>query len=140
MKRGTGIVVTTALVALAAVLLVVFVLLLSSSNKTKTQIGDTTFPVGPAKTLARHTPVLFQDLRGKRLDVWVNHTGADANTGWVTFLAHTLESRACAVRYQPRSTTFTDCHKKAYPADGGDLPHYKTSVDSKGRVVVDFTQ
>jgi hypothetical protein len=140
MKRGTGIIVTTALLAVAAVLIVVFVLQLSSSNKTRTQIGDTTFEVGYAKRLTNHVPLLFPDLRNQGLDVWVNHSGTDPNAGWVTFLAHTPDSRQCAVRWQPKAKTFVDCNKQTYPPDGGDLPHYRTSVDSKGYVVVDFTQ
>jgi hypothetical protein len=139
MKRGTGIVITTALVAVAAVLLVVFALQLSSSKSAKTQIGDETFDVGPAKRLMGRTPFLFQDLRGKDLDVWVQHIGADVATGWTTFLAHTQASRTCAAQYRPKTRTFEDCHKKTYPEDGGDLPHFATTVDSKGEVVVDFT-
>ncbi len=135
MKRGTAIVVTTALVALAAVLIVVFVLQLSSSHKAETQIGDRTFTVGPARSLARHTPVLFQDLRGNDLDVWVNHIEGK----WLTFLAHTVDDRTCAVRWRAKTREFVDCHRVTYPPDGGALPHYATSVDSKGRVVVDFT-
>jgi hypothetical protein len=136
MKRGTGIVLTTALVAVAAVLLVVFALQLSSSKKAKTQIGDDTFQVGTATRLANNTPVLFQDLRNGDLDVWVNHV----DTRWVTFLAHTADSRTCAVQWRPKQHVFADCRKKTYPPDGGDLPHYDTTVDSKGRVVVDFTR
>ena len=134
MKRGTAIVLTTALVAVAAVLLLVFVLQLSSSNKAKTQIGDTTFEVGPARSLRGQVPFLFQDLRNKDLDVWLNYVDGK----WVTFLAHTPTDRRCAVKQ--KADGFVDCNKQAYPADGGDLPHYATSVDSKGRVVVDFTR
>jgi hypothetical protein len=134
-KRGTAIVLTTALVAVAAVLLLVFALQLSSSNKGKTQIGDDTFQVGPAKTLVNQVPFLFQDLRNKDLDVWVNHVDGT----WVTFLAHTPGERACAVKPKPKRKEFVDCHKKTYPPDGGELPHYATSVDSEGRLVVDFT-
>jgi hypothetical protein len=132
-KRGTGIIVTTALVAVAAVLIVVFVLQLSSSNTAKTQIGDTTFEVGSEKTLKKHVPILFQDLRGKDLDVWITYAGGK----WITFLAHPPNERHCAVR--PSRGAFVDCHKKRYPADGGELPHYATTVDDSGRVVVDFT-
>ncbi len=134
MKRGTAIVLTTALVAIAAVLLLVFVVQLSSSDKAENKLGDETFQVGPAKTLVRQVPFLFQDLRNKDLDVWVNHVDGE----WVTFLAHAPGERACAVK--PKNKQFVDCHKKTYPPDGGDLPHYKTSVDSKGRLVVDFTR
>jgi hypothetical protein len=130
--------VTTALVAIAAVLLVVFVLQLSSSDSAKTQIGDEVFEVGPAKTLARRAPLLFQDLRGKDLNVWVNHTGSDPNAGWVTFAA--FSGPKCPLEWKPKTHTFVDCNKTVYPADGGDLRHYSTSVDDEGKVVVDFTQ
>lgn len=137
MKRGTGIVVTTALVAVAAVLLVVFVLQLSSSGSAKTQIGDDQFQVGPATGLVNRTPLLFQDLRGNDLNVWVNHTGTDAATGWVTFAA--FAAPKCPLAWKPKTQTFVDCKKKVYPPDGGtELTHYKTAVDAKGRVVVDF--
>ena len=139
MKRGTAIVLTTALVAFAAVLLVVFVLTLSSNKSVKTQIGDSTFEVGPAKSLAGRTPLLFQDLRGKNLNVWVNHTGTDPLNGWVTFAA--FAGPKCPLQWQPKSHTFRDCNKKTYPPDGGtELRHYATAVDAKGRVVVDFTK
>ncbi|HZN14197.1 MAG TPA: hypothetical protein VFB78_08025 [Acidimicrobiales bacterium] len=139
MKRGTAIVVTTALVAVAAVLLVVFVLQLSSSDGAKTQIGDDTFEVGPAKTLVNRAPLLFQDLRGHDLNVWVSHTGDDPNMGWATFTA--FAAPKCPLAWKPKTHTFVDCHKKSYTPDGGtELQHYATTVDSKGRVVVDFTR
>jgi hypothetical protein len=139
MKRGTAVVVTTALLAVAAVLIVVFVLQLSSSDSAKTQIGDETFEVGPAKTLANRAPLLFQDLRGHDLNVWVNHTGTDVNAGWVTFAA--FAAPKCALEWKPKTHVFVDCNKKTYPPDGGTgLAHYATTVDSEGRVVVDFTQ
>jgi hypothetical protein len=140
MRRGQAIVLTTALVAVAAVLLVVFVIQLSSSSDPEqTRIGDETFELGDAERLATRTPFLFQDLRGNDLDVWVHHTGTDPKAGWVTFLAHTGDRR-CAVQWQPTSRTFKDCRGKTYTEDGAALPHYATSVDEKGKVVVDFTQ
>jgi hypothetical protein len=139
MKRGTGIIVTTALFALAAVLIVVFVLQLSSKDSVRTQIGDSSFEVGPAKSLVNRAPLLFQDLRGNDLNVWVAHTGTDPLAGWTTFAA--FAAPKCPLDWQPKSHTFRDCNKKTYPADGGpELTHYATAVDAKGRVVVDFTR
>jgi hypothetical protein len=139
MKRGTGIVVTTALFAVGAVLIVVFVLQLSNNKSVKNQIGDDTFQVGDATRLLNQTPLLFQDLRGNDLNVWVNHAGVDPGTGWVTFSA--FAAPKCPLTWKPKTRTFTDCHKKVYPENGGtELPHYATTVDSKGRVVVDFTR
>ena len=140
MKKGTAALVTTALVAFAAVLLVVFALLLSSRSGTKTQIGSATFDAGPAGRLAGKTPLLFPDLRGGDLNVWVQHTGPSDDTGWITFLAHTPDDPRCAVKWHSSTRTFTDCQGTTYPADGGELPHFKTTVDKHGHVVVDFTQ
>jgi hypothetical protein len=134
-KRGTAIVLTTALIAVAAVLLFVFAVQLSSSKDAKNTLGDERFEVGPAKALQHQVPFLFQDLRNKDLDVWVNYT----NGQWVTFLAHVEGDRRCQLK--PKGAGFVDCHKKTYAADGGtEVPHFATSVDSKGRVVVDFRQ
>jgi hypothetical protein len=139
-KKGTAALVTTALVAFAAVLLVVFALLLSSHGGTKTQIGGSTFDAGPASRLTSKTPLLLPDLRGGDLNVWLQHTGASSDSGFITFLAHTADDPRCAVKWHSSTHTFTDCHAKTYPADGGDLPHYQTTVDKHGHVVVDFTQ
>ena len=136
MKRGTAIVLTTALVAIGAVLLVVFVVSLASSDPDDTRIGDETFQVGPAERLVGRTPLLFHDLRGGDLHVWVNHTGTDPESGWVTFTA-TVRS-GCFI--ERKSNSFVDCDGKKYPEDGGALQRFHTEVDSEGRVVVDFTR
>ena len=136
MKRGTGIVVTTALVAISAVLLVVLVVQLASSDPEDTRIGDETFLVGPAERIVGKTPLLFQDLRGGDLHVWVNHLGNDPNAGWITFTA--TVRNGCFI--ERKRNAFVDCDGKKYPEDGGALRHFHTEVDSEGRVVVDFTR
>ena len=136
MKRGTGIVVTTALIAISAVLLVVLVVQLSSSDPQDTHIGDDTFLVGSATRLVGKTPLLFQDLRGGDLHVWVNHTGTDPKVGWVTFSA--TVRKGCFIAR--KGTRFVDCDGKRVGDDGGTQQHFHTEVDSKGRVVVDFTR
>jgi hypothetical protein len=130
-KRGTAIVLTTALVAISAVLLVVLVVQLSSSDPENTNIGDETFEVGQADRLVNRTPLLFQDLRGGDLHVWVNHVDGK----WVTFRAL---ANGCAVNR--RGTSFVDCNGKRYPSDGTGLQQFHTEVDSEGKVVVDFTR
>jgi hypothetical protein len=136
MKRGTGIVVTTALVAISAVLLVVFVVNVASSDPDDTRIGDETFEVGPADRLIGRTPLLFQDLRGGDLHVWVNHIGTDAESGWVTFSA--TVRKGCFI--ERKRNAFSDCDGKKYPEDGGTQQRFHTAVDNEGRVVVDFTR
>jgi hypothetical protein len=135
-KRGTGIIVTTALIAISAVLLVVLVVQLSSSDPEDTNIGDEMFEVGDAQRLVNRTPLLFQDLRGGDLHVWVNHIGDDPDSGWVTFSA--TVRRGCFI--ERRRDTFVDCNGKKYPEDGEPLQEFHTEVDSEGRVVVDFTR
>ena len=136
MKRGTGIVITTALVAVSALLLVILVVQLSSSDPDDTHIGDDTFIVGPADRIVSRTPLLFQDLRGGDLHVWVNHLGTSPKSDWVTFTA--TVRKGCFI--ERKRTSFVDCDGKKYPDDGGTLRHFATEVDSKGRVVVDFTR
>ncbi len=136
MKRGTGIVLTTALVAVSAVLLVVLVVQLASSDPEDTRIGDETFVVGPADRLVGRTPLLFQDLRGGDLHVWVNHIGEDPATGWVTFSATVRDG--CFI--ERKRDTFVDCDGNRYPEDGSPLARFHTEVDSEGKVVVDFTR
>lgn len=131
MKRGTAIVVTTALVAITAVLLMVLVVQLASSDPETSRIGDETFTVGRADRLEKRAPLLFQDLRGGDLHVWVNVVDGR----WVTFRAF---SEGCAVRQRGR--TFVDCNGTSYPADGAGLQQFHTAVDKDGRVVVDFTR
>ena len=136
MKRGTGIVVVTALVAISAVLLVVLVVQLASSDPDDTRIGDETFVVGPSERLAGRTPLLFQDLRGGDLHVWVNHIGSDPRSGWLTFSATVRDG--CFI--ERKRNAFVDCDGNKYPEDGAPLHRFHTEVDSEGRVVVDFTQ
>lgn len=132
MKRGTGIVLTTALVAISAVLLVVLVVQLSSSDPEDTNIGDETFVVGRADRLVSRTPLLFQDLRGGDLHVWVNHVDGT----WVTFSA-TVRA-GCFI--ERKRNSFVDCDGKEFPEDGEPLQQFHTEVDSEGQVVVDFTR
>ena len=94
--------------------------------------------VGKASSLEKHVPVLYQDLRGGSLDVWVQHTGGK----WLVFATHPEgEARTCQVTWSAKTETFTDpCTHATYPADGGNLQHFPTAVDKDGTVMVDFTR
>ncbi|HZQ85394.1 MAG TPA: hypothetical protein VFA83_11175 [Acidimicrobiales bacterium] len=144
MTRRQGIVVTAALLLLAAVLLFVFVLQLSSKPGAKTTLSTSTFKVGHAdalaKPIAKDGPLLFQDLLNKKRDVYVQHLGGDAKTGWSAFLAHPeKESRHCQIVWRKATRDFRDpCSKQVYPADGTGLPHYKVTVDPKGDLTLDL--
>jgi hypothetical protein len=133
------------LAVVAAVLLLVFVLRLSHTTGAKTQLGDSVFTVGRATTFApkvdRGGPLLFPDLRthSRLLNVYVQHVGPTPTTGWMAFDAHTTDA-ACLITLDRRTLALRDCHGRTYPRDGGDLVHYKVTVRTDGKVVVDLSQ
>jgi hypothetical protein len=144
MTRRQGVVVTAGLLLLAAVLLFVLVLRLSSKPGAKTSLSTSTFRVGRAdnlaKPIAKDGPLLFQDLLNKQRDVFLQHLGPDAKTGWSAFLAHPEnESRRCQIVWRKATHDFRDpCSQHVYPADGSGLPHYTVTVDSKDVVTLDL--
>jgi hypothetical protein len=144
MTRRQTIVVTAALSLLAAVLLLVFVLRLSSKPGAKVNLSTSTFKIPRAerftKEIDKAGPLLFQDLLNKSRDIYVQHIGADAKTGWSAFLAHpAAESRRCQVVWRQKSRDFRDpCTKQLYPAGGAGLPHYKVTVDPNGDLTIDL--
>lgn len=118
---------------LAAVLLVVFVLRLSSSPDAKVQLGDAVFEVGQVRKLAplvdRDGPFLFQALNGQR-DIYVQHLGNDAATGWLAFEAHAPgQPRTCQLVWRQAEGRFHDpCTQAVFPVDGKGLTQYPTEV------------
>jgi hypothetical protein len=144
--RGTSLLLITGLGVLTAVLVVVFVLRLSRSPQAKVQLGTATFDVGRAdrlvKPIAQGGPLLFQALRGSRLDLYVQHAGADPVHGWSAFEAHRPGgSRTCLLQWQPAGHVFVDpCRGASYPGDGRGLDQYPVRVESNGHVVIDLRQ
>jgi hypothetical protein len=108
-------------------------------------LGDDTFRVGQAAPLARRIarddyPLLFQDLRDKSIDVFVDHDRAAAPTaGWHAFEAHAPGApRRCQLRWSATDRSFTDpCDGTRYPADGSGLRAFRVVV-SHGVVIVDL--
>ena len=144
MTRGRAIVVTTALLVVAAALLLVFVLRLSTKPSAKNNLSTSTFKAGPAarlaKPIARDGPVLLPDLLHKDRDIYLQHLGADPKQGWSVFDSRPAgERRTCQLQWRKKTRDFVDpCTRRAYPADGAGLTHYKVTVDAKGDVVVDL--
>ena len=124
------------MVAISALLLVVFVVSLASSDPDDTRIGRRDVSSGPVRATRRSHTLLFQDLRGGDLHVWVTTPARPRSRGWVTFTA-TVRPDAFIER---KSNSFVDCDGKKYPEDGGTLQRFHTEVDSEGQVVVDFTR
>jgi hypothetical protein len=135
-SKTKTILVGSGLLALTAVLIVIFVVRLASSPDAKVQLGDSVFEVGQVRILApeidRQGPLLFQALNGKR-DIYVQHIGDDAKTGWLAFEAHGPDQpRTCALKWDQQRGEFLDsCTKATYPVDGKGLTHYQTEVNRK---------
>ncbi len=108
------------------------------------RLGDTTFVVGTDQhygpIVDRNGPLLFQDLVGTHRDVYVQHLGPRR---WATFSSVAPGSdRSCQLRWQVARKLFTDpcVAGRTFAADGTGLFHYLTTVDKKGRVVVDLNK
>ena len=131
-------------VVVAVVLVVATILLASRSDNPDIHLGDDVFVVGKATALVgpieRNGPLLFQDLVGKDLDIFVQHTGADPEEGWVAFDARLPgAARTCQLLWRAPQRAFQDpCSRKTVSADGTGLRRYMVTVRPDGRVVVDF--
>ncbi len=131
---------------LAAALLFAIVARAMSTNPASTNDGGerraTEFDVGPAEQRAaavgRDGPLLFPDPRGGSRDIRVQHLG-DKN--WVAFEARASGApRQCALKWVPQDRHFVDpCDGRIYPADGAGLVTFPTTVNDKGRVIVDLS-
>jgi len=133
---------------LAAALLLAIVARVASSNPGTPSATDAggrrvaQFDLGRAKdfapTIARSGPLLFPDPQGHSRDIFVQHLGGDA---WLAFEARaTGASRQCILKWDNTARHFTDpCDGRTYPADGAGLVSFPTTVDGKGRVIVDLS-
>jgi len=139
--------VTVALTAIGGVVvgivLVGVVLNLANDPDVEVNLGSDVFEVGRADRMADRVaeggPLLFQALRGDR-DIYVQHLGTRARSGWLAFDARAPEAeRHCQLRWDHDTEVFLDpCDDTAYPADGEGLVRYVTTVDDEGVVVVDL--
>lgn len=126
-----------------AVLLTVVALQLATKPNADVHLGDATFRVGNAYTLARRIradnyPLLFQDLRDKSIDVFVDHQrGRDSQHGWRAIEAHAPNSpRTCQLRWT--GGDYTDpCDGTSYPADGAGLRRFEVKV-VQNQIIVNF--
>jgi hypothetical protein len=142
-RRSSPALIVAVLALLTAILVVVFVLRLASKGTAKVQLGTDSFVLGPAARLAPtadRAPLLFQALRGKTLDIYVQHLGADPTHGWLAFQARRQGARrACTLQWQGVTRTFLDpCDHQMYPSDGAGLAQFRVTIDSRGRVTVNL--
>src|SRR5947209_4700193 len=82
-----------------------------------------------AKQIAENGPLLFQALVGD-VDIFVQHQGADAGTGWQAFDARAAgQPRRCSVQWKSDRQLFVDpCSQQTYPPDGSGLTHHPVNA------------
>lgn len=132
---------------LAGALLFAIVARVASTNATTSTRTDasgnhiTQFEVGRAADfgpkIARDGPLLFPDPQGRTRDIFVQYLG---DTNWLAFEARAAGApRQCVLKWDQAGRRFVDpCDGHIYPADGTGLVSFPTSVNSKGRVIVDL--
>ena len=135
----------TAIALIVGVMLIVFVVGHSGKSNTKVSFGSTDlFEAGQADRLARNIakdgPVFYRALTSGGPDIYLQHVGADAFSGWHAFEARVPGSeRKCTLVWQPPTSNFLEpCSRQPYPADGTGLIQYRATVDKKGALIVDL--
>jgi len=125
-----------------AALLTVLALNVATKPNADVNLGDDTFRVGNAETLARRIraddfPLLFQDLRDKSIDVFVSHEGRSPQRRWRAIEAHAPGApRTCQLDWT--GGEYRDpCTGTTYPADGTGLRRFQVNVVD-GWVYVNF--
>ena len=131
-------------VVLVLVLFVVAIPSLTESGTVEVKLGSDTYDAGGAAARARNIadggPLLFSDVSSGKRDIYLQHLGTDATSGWFAFDARRPgQARDCTLRWQPTQSTFEDpCDGTVVPADGTGLLSYPVEVTDKGKVVVDL--
>ena len=134
-----------AVLAAALLFAIVARVMATSSSSTGGGGGDgkraSTFDVGPASQRAaavdRDGPFLFPDPRGGSRDIYVQHLGGEE---WTAFEARVSGApRQCVLHWDKAARNFVDpCDGRTYPADGAGLVSFPTTVNDKGRVIIDL--
>jgi hypothetical protein len=133
---------------LALLLLVVFLAIpkLTESGTVKLNLDSRTLALGhaevKAQAIAEDGPLLIPDPAGGEHDIFVQHLGTDAKTGWTAFDARQPgTSRDCSLKWNKDRSLFVDpCDGVAVPADGGSLPHYKVDVAADLQLTLNLEQ
>jgi hypothetical protein len=143
-KRPTGIVMSVIIALIVGVMLILFVVSRSGKSNTKVSFGPTQeFEAGRveplADNIAKHGPVFYRALTSGGPDIYLQHVGPDAFSGWHAFDARVSGAeRKCTLVWQAASSTFEDpCTNQTFPADGAGLTQYKTTVTGD-RLTVDL--
>jgi hypothetical protein len=143
LRRRRAVALSVVIFGSAVVFLTVVTLNLVTNPDTDVQLGSDTFNVGPARTLERRIrtddfPLLFQDLRGKSIDIWVDHQrGKPFYEAWRAIEAHAPGApRTCQIEWNGNG--FTDpCDGRTYPPSGEGLRRFEARV-VQGQVIINF--
>ena len=143
LRRRRAVAVAVVLIGSFAVFLTVLALQIATQPNTDVHLGSDEFAVGKARELARRIrrddfPLLFQDLRDKSIDVFVDHDRSKPfYEGWRAIEAHQPGSpRTCQLQWT--GTGYTDpCDGTKYPATGVGLRRFHATV-VKGVVIINF--
>jgi hypothetical protein len=138
---------TAVALALGGVLLAIaigFVMLrLARGGDVQVRLGSDTWNVGKASRLApaiaEGGPMMFSDVAGGSRDLYVSHTGDDAQQGWVAFAARPAgASRSCYVQWQKQRQSLVDnCTGTTFPIEGTGLEQFPVRVQD-GQIIVDI--
>ena len=142
-RRRRAVALSVVIIGSFAVFLTLLMLQLSTRPDSNINLGSDTFRVGSARSLERRIraddfPLLFQDLRDKSIDVFVDHhRGKPFYEGWRAIEAHAPGAkRTCQLEWT--GSGYEDpCSGKTYPASGKGLRRFEAKV-VKGFVVVNF--
>jgi hypothetical protein len=110
---------------------------LASRGDVKINLGDDRFDAGKVANIAKAIdkgsglPILYQDLVGRDRNLYVQHQGKDAKTGWTAFGAFDPDKPACTVGIDRARRLLVDtCDpSRTFPKDGTGLRHYPVVIE-----------
>ena len=143
LRRRRAVALSVVLIGSFAVFLTLWMLQLSTRPDSNVNLGSDTFRVGSARSLERRIraddfPLLFQDLRDKSIDVFVDHhRGKPFYEGWRAIEAHAPGApRTCQLEWNGNG--YTDpCDGRTYPSSGEGLRRFEAKVVN-GVVIINF--
>jgi hypothetical protein len=119
---------------------------LTESGKVEMKLGPERFDAGPADDraaeVAERGPILLADVAGNQRDVFLQHVGSDASTGWLAFDARRPGAiRDCTLEWQVERSAFVDpCDGSVVDAQGEGLAQYSVEVSDDRHVIVDLRE
>ena len=143
LRRRRAVALAVVIIGSFAVFLTVLTLRVATQPDADVHLGRDTFRVGSARALERRIradnfPLLFQDLRNKSIDVYVDHRrGAPFYEGWRAVEAHAPGApRSCQLKWT--GSGYKDpCDGATYPSSGAGLRRYEATV-VRGEVIINF--